>query len=96
MVEPPKIEAAELEVPDVSELFSPQFPPTGFEPPVQYFEKTADTVVDRGLQIFENYGIVGFFEGLDLSIFDHLGDASASMGMPEENDEFARWCLNPC
>ena len=96
MVEPPEMEISEMEVPKASTLFSPQFLPIEFEPPVQYLENSADTVVDKGLQIFENYGMVGFFGGLDLSYFDHLGDAPVSMGMPEENDEFAQWCLNPC
>ena len=87
--------SSEIEVPEVSPLFSPQFPPIKFEPPVEYLERSMDTVVDKGLQIFEHYGMVGFFDGLDFSYFDHLGDAPASMGTPEENDEFARWCLNP-
>jgi hypothetical protein len=96
MAEPLKMETPEIEFPEVSTLFSPQFLPIEFEPPVQYLERATDTVVDKGLQFFESYGMVGFFEGLDMSIFDDLGDASASMGMPEEDDEFARWCLNPC
>lgn len=90
------MEATDLYIPEASTLFSPQFSPVNFEPPVQYLETAGDTVVDEGLRFFENYGMVGFFEGFDLSIFDHLGDASASMGIPEENDEFTRWCLNPC
>lgn len=86
------MEASELEVPEVSALSSPQF---SFEPPIQYVEKAEETVVDKGLRFFESYGIVGFFEGLDLSIFDNFGDESASMGTPEENDELSQWC-NPC
>lgn len=91
------MEASEPEVPEVSTLFPSHCFPFGFEPPVQYLETSTDTVVDKGLEFCENYGMVGFFEGLDLNIFENLGDASATMGIPEENDEFASWwCSNPC
>lgn len=90
-----EVETAEPVVPEAPTL-SPQLSSGDFQPPVQYLEKVTDSVVDQGLRFFEDYGIAGFFEGFDLSIFENLGDAPASMGIPEENDEFAQWCLNPC
>jgi len=96
MVELPKAESSEFEVPELPASVSPRFSPFDYESPVQY--QLADAVVDKGLQISEHYGLSGPTEGLDFGIFEHLGDASATGsgdGHDEFDDEFAKWCRSP-
>lgn len=80
MAEPLKEEYPEFEVPEMPAVVSPQFPSSNCEPPLQYEPQSTDTVVDRGLQFSQEYGLSGPTEGLDLTFFDYLGDSFA-MGL---------------
>ena len=94
---PPKTESPEPEVPKLPASVSPQFPSFGYDFPVQWLPLSADAVVDRGLQISEDYGLSGPTEGLDFSAFGYFGDTS-TMGLANEDnefDEFAQWYRNP-
>ena len=91
----PKMESPELEVPKLPASVSPQFPSFGYEFPVQWYPLSADTVVDRGLQISEDYGLSGPTEGLDFSAFGYSDDTSVMPGLVNEDDEFAEWCRIP-
>lgn len=91
---PPKMDSPELEVPELPVPVWPQAISFGHDTPVEYLPVSADAVVDRGLEISKEYGLSELSEGLDFSIFDHLGDAPA-MGLMNEHGEsveFAQWC----
>jgi len=65
---------------------------------VQWYPLSADTVVDRGLKISEDYGLSGPTEGLDFSAFGYSDDTSAMPGLTnggDEFDEFAEWFRIP-
>ena len=94
MVGPSKGKVSELEALEAPAMMSPQFSPVAYEPPVQYLPEVAETVVDKGLHFFMEYGMARLMEGIDYSSFYSLGDASASAGTFEGDDEFAQWCSN--
>jgi len=87
------VESSEFEVPELPASVSPRFPHFDYESPVEY--QPAGTVVDKGLQISEHYGLSGPTEGLDFSAFNHLGDASAVGSLDEQFGEVAQWLRDP-
>jgi hypothetical protein len=84
---------AEFEVPEVPAAASPPFSAFSYEPPVQYLPGNP---IQIGLQLFDEYGLAKYTEGLDFSSIGDLGDASAGTETLDENDdvtfEFADWC----